>query len=126
MTITIAQLLDAEKPLNKLTETSFSGRKAFTIARMLKKLQAEEETYNTSRIELIKKYADKDESGEVKVDDEGNIHVSNENMSDFNKEFTELITTELEVDFQKIPIDWLDDVELTPIEVQALEPFIEE
>ena len=46
-------------------------------------------------------------------------------MANFQKEINDLLYADLEVDIKPIPVDWLDDVKLTPQETLILEPFIQ-
>ena len=76
-------------------------------------------------MELIKKYGEKDENGELVTDDNGNCKILNEGLDEFSKELNELIETEVEINANKISIESLDDKEFTPTEMAQLEPFID-
>ena len=126
MTIKIQDILAAKPVLDKLMHSNFSGKKAFTIARMMKKIQAEMELYEESRTNLIQKYAERDEQGELKVDEQGMIHVAPEQIFDCNAELIELAMAEINLDCAAIPYEWLEEVEMTPEEAISIEAFIEE
>jgi len=74
---------------------------------------------------LIKKYGEKDEAGELVTDDSGNCKIPNESLAMFSSELNELIDTEIEINANKIAIDSLDDKEFTPAEMSQLEVFID-
>lgn len=123
MKFTLNELNEA-KSLSLIAESKFSGKKAFLIARLMKKLQEEYDTYQTARRSLVIKYAEKDENGEPIIDSEGNVKIGKNDMDKLNKEYEELVSTEVEIDAEPIDAEWLDDIELSPNQITELMPFI--
>lgn len=121
----VGQIVNVIPVLNKLAEGKFLGRKAFVIARLVREINKESETFELTRIELIKKYAEKDEKGELIVTDDGNVHISTENLANCNEELLKLQNTEIEINAEKIPVDWLEEITLTLTEASILEPFVQ-
>jgi hypothetical protein len=74
---------------------------------------------------LIKKYCDKDEDGEMIVSEEGNVHIPMEAMKACTEELLKIQEVPAEINAEKMPIDWLEKVNITPAEAEALEPFVE-
>lgn len=126
MIVKIQDILVANGTLNKLMHANFTGKKAFTIARMLKKIQAEMDLYDETRNNIIQKFANRDENGELIVSEEGMIHVAPEKIAECNIELIELANTEITLDCNPIPFEWLEEVEMTPEEAMGIEAFIEE
>lgn len=120
----VGQIVNVIPILNKLAEGKFLGRKAFVIARLVREINKESETFELTRIELIKKYAEKDEKGELIITDDGNVHISTENLANCNEELLKLQNTEIEINAEKIPVDWLEEITLTLTEASILEPFV--
>jgi len=81
--------------------------------------------FNETRMALIKKYGEKDENGELITDDKGNCKIITENVEKFSAELNELVAAEIEINANKIKMDDLENVDFTPSEMVALEPFIE-
>ena len=121
----VGQIVNVIPILNKLAEGKFLGRKAFVIARLVREINKESETFELTRIELIKKYAEKDEKGELIITDDGNVHISTENLANCNEELLKLQNTEIEINEKKIPVDWLEEMTLTLTEASILEPFVQ-
>lgn len=121
----VGQIVNVIPILNKLAEGKFLGRKAFVIARLVREINKESETFELTRIELIKKYAEKDEKGELIITDDGNVHISTENLANCNEELLKLQNTEIEINAEKIPVDWLEETTLTLTEASILEPFVQ-
>lgn len=123
--VTVEQILKINPVLSKLVTKSYAGRIAFAIARLAREVTKEVEVFDNTRTDIVKKYADKDEYGEVKVNENGNVHITDENLALCNKELNEVLISEIELNANKMPIDWFEDVELTVEEALALEAFID-
>ncbi len=122
--VTVGQIVNAVPVLSKLVNEIFLGRKAFMVARLVREINKEGETFEMARAELIKKYGTKNENGELIITD-GNIRIPAENLDACNDELSTLQHTDVEINAEKLPIDWLDDIGLTLSEAAALEPFVD-
>lgn len=125
MTITLNELLIAQPVLNKLRTLPFRGRQAFLLAKIIKAVGEEMTGFDDSRNNILIKYCDKDENGEAIVN-EGQVHIKDDVLVECNAEIQELLTTEIEMPFAALPIDWFDEVDLSANDMAALMPFIEE
>lgn len=123
--ITLEQLVDSAESLKTLGQKPLKARCAYAVGKLLKAADSEMTNFNETRLELIKKYGDKNESGELATDEQGNVHIANEVLGDFNKELRDLLDTPVEINTNKIKIEDLGDIEFTPSEMTMLEPFIE-
>lgn len=125
MTITLGEIVLAQPTLSKLGKLSFRGRAAFVIAKLAKVISAEMEDFNAARDAILIKYADKDENNKPIIDN-GQVHLSDENLAACNSEIQELLATEVEINTSSLMAEWFDDIDITPAEVEALMIFIEE
>ena len=123
MTVSIYDIIAANPIFTKILQHEFTGKQSFMISRVLRALNTETKSFNKIREEVLKKYAETDDVGEMIIS-EGNVKIRNGEMEAFQKEINELLYAELDVDVKPIPVDWLDDVKLTPQEMIVLEPFI--
>lgn len=126
ITVKISDVVNSMEILQKLAQQNFKAKLALSIARILKAVEVEIQTFNTTRIDLIKKYGTKDENGELITNDEGNCIIDPESIEIFNKEFSDLLNTEIEINANKINVDLLEERDFTPSEIAALEPFLKE
>ena len=106
-------------------QQTFKGSLAFKIARLARELEKEMQTFNDERMKIIRKYGKKDENGELIIDENGNVNFDTDKINDLNSEFNSLLETELEINADKLPVDSIDEFELTPQEVIDLEKFFE-
>ena len=123
--ITLEQLLNSSDSLKALSQKQLKARCAYAVGRLLKAADNEIASFNETRLELIKKYGEKDENGELKNDEQGNVHIPQEVISEFNAELQDLLKTEIEINANKIKIEDIGDVEFTPAEMSQLDEFIE-
>ena len=125
ITVKISDLLNSTDTLQKLAQKDFKAKLAWSIARLLKAAEAEIQSFNETRMTLIKKYGDKDENGELITDDKGNCKIGNDVLNEFTTELNELVNTEVEINANKIKIDLLADIDFTPSDMAILEPFVD-
>ena len=125
ITSTLEQLLNSTDGLKGLSQKQLKARSAYAVSKILKAADAEMTTFNDTRMELIKKYGEKDENGELKRDEQDNVHIVDDMLPTFNKELQELLNTSVDINANKIRIEDIGDVEFTPAEMAQLDEFIE-
>ena len=123
--IKLNDVVNATETFNKIMQQSFKGSLAFKIARLARELDKEMQTFNEERQKIIQKYGNKDENGELIIDKNGNVKFDNANIEEINQEFSSLLETELEINADKLPMDSIDNFEITPQEMLNIEVFFE-
>lgn len=124
--ITLNDVVSATQTFNKLMQQPVKGSVAFKIARLARELDKEMQTFNAERQKIIDKYGEKDENGQLISDENNNIKFDSSKIQEINEEFNSLLTTELEINAEKLSMDCLDNFELTPQEMIEIEKFFEE
>lgn len=123
--VKMSQLLDSTETLKKLSNMQLKARLAFQIGRVLKAADSEITNFNEARMNLIKKYGEKDENGDLKTDEKGNCTIPNESTEEFGHELNDLIETEVEINANPIKIADLENLDFTPSDMVGLEGFID-
>ena len=126
ITVTIADILNREVVLRKLTQQNFKARLAWQITRILKNMETEIQNFHDARNGLIQKYGELDEHGHLIIDDKGNSHIRKEELATFNKEMEELLSAKVDINGEKIKLEDLENCDFTPQEMSLLEALIEE
>lgn len=103
---------------------SLEGKTSFKIARILKELENEYSIFQKSRQNLILKYGEKDENGNLITDDKGNFKIPKNNVNDFSRELDDLLETEIELNANYIDLDEIEDANFTIGQMMALNNFI--
>ena len=125
ITVKISELLNSVETLQKLSQKDFKAKLAWQIARLLRSAESEIQSFNETRMNLIRKYGEKDENGELVTDERGNCKITEGEVNDFNTELNDLLNSTVEINANKIDIDQLEDLDFTPSEIAILEPFID-
>jgi len=118
MKLKIQEVLEAAPILKKITTFSLPVKAAYNIMRNMKKIESEIKPFEESRLQLVKKYGKEDETGKTSV--------TEENLEDFYKDVASLLEEEIEVDIRLIKIDQLQEVKLTPTEIQFIVFMLEQ
>lgn len=125
ITVKIMDLVNGTSALQKLADAQLKAKLAWQVSRILKAADVEMQSFNETRMKLINKYGEKDESGELITDDQGNCKIIPDKLIEFTNEMNDLISNEVEINANKINMDDLGDINFTPGEITMLEPFIE-
>ena len=118
MELTIGELRNARIALLKIATTDQPFKLAYRLRKIAKVVDKEVQEIEEVRLEKVKKY------GKARAD--GQLEVTGENLETFHKEMKEINETQTTLDVQPIPLELLEGVRLSPLEVMRLEKFIEE
>ena len=116
--MSLVEVKNAETALNKVLSSQLDIKTSYNLGKIVKKLNEELTNLESIRIKLVGKYGTVNEKGEKNVE--------KDNLKEFYREYGEALKIEVEFDINKISIDKLSDIKLTPIEVSSLISIIEE
>lgn len=125
ITITVNNLLNTVPVLRELVNKPFKGSVAFKLARLVRELDKENSLFEEARANLAQKYCDRDENGEPIILENGLIKLQEDKIDECNEELSNLLSSQLEIVAEKIPISAFDDIELTPSQMIVIEDLIE-
>ena len=123
--ITLGELVNSTNALQKLASMSLKAKLAWQVAKLLKEAEKEIQSFNDTRMDVIKKYGEKDENGELITDEKGNCKILEGQTQEFSNELNELINTQIEINANRLSINDLGNIDFTPAEMAQLEPFID-
>lgn len=103
---------DTIDAINALIESDINATAAFKLTRLIKEFSSIVDDKIAAEKKLLEKWSDKDEEGNVLPvhDEEGNViegSVRISNISEFNKEFEELMEVENHLNYDKIEFEEL-------------------
>lgn len=124
--LTVQEMIDSIPTLRELSNKQLKSKVAFRVARLLREVQAESETFETARVNLVKLYAAKDENGEIKTDENGNTYIEQDKIEEFNKELRDLLDNTITINGDKLSLDDLGDETFTPQQMLSFSAFLEE
>lgn len=112
--------------LSTLTQKSMPLRLAYKFTKLASQIEEDYSFFIDKTREIIFKYAQIDENGNIKHNDQGNIIIKPDCISQTNQELQEL--EEIDIDSPNITftLDELENLDISPADLQPLLPFIEE
>ena len=115
MKLKLGELNIVLESLNKLIDKEIPIKTSYKLSKLTKRLIDEHSIYEKNRMKLINKYAEKDVDNNIIINKKDNsTTMIGENKINFNKEFTELINIEMELEFEKIKLDDLGEISISP------------
>ena len=114
--LTVGEIVASSQVLQLIANTKMPVKTSYRLNKMLRKVSKEVEVYEEERKKIF------DELGEEK--EEGSLQIPKDNMPEATKLFDELVSEEIEVELPEITLEHLGEMELTPLEMQALEPLL--
>jgi len=124
--ITINDLINSGDIFRELAQQPIKMRVAYNIARIIREVENEMKIFEETRRKLFDKYGEKDENGELLINADGNITITPENISLYNNEIQEVLNTSITLNAEKLNIEDLENIELTPNQVYLINAFINE
>lgn len=124
--LTVQEMVESIPVLKELSTKTLRGRTSYQIARLMREVQKESELFESARVELVQKYADRDENGKMRTDKNGNTYIAQDDIQKFNEEITELLNNPITINGDKIALSDIEDLDFTPAQMVSLTPFIEE
>lgn len=123
MTYTNSQIAKMYNDIQAIKKYKFRANTAFTIIKNAKVLKNAIELFDEARRNLLEAYAEKDGAGNAKIEN-GNYVISNK--EEFAKEFISLQNAEQDIDFSKIKLSDISEIEIEAELMETMCEFIEE
>ena len=121
----VGEVIPRVQGLQGLADRHLPVRVAYRLGKIIKVLSDEAKPYDEQRLKLAQQYCEKDEKGNPVIND-GQFRFSPENRAAFEKEHTELLTTEITVEATAIMLDDFKDIEASARELLLLGDFLVE
>lgn len=125
ITMTLNDIFNAVPALREISAKEFPGSVTFKIARLIRELDKEIQLFDEERSKIANKYGEKDENGNLVIQEGGNIKILDNKIQDCNEELQALFNTQVEINANKLPIDIFDSIEMTPTQAMNLEAIVD-
>lgn len=126
--LTNAAVFSALMALSALSERKLPVRAAIQVAKAHRVLREEWEDVEKLREKMIEEYAERDENGEKvrgeEINGQATVKIRQDAREQFNKEWKELLNSEVEVDVTISLADFGSNVEIEPSILDALSPLL--
>jgi hypothetical protein len=125
MNTKIHQLTDFPSLFEKLKSQKLTFKTSYRLTLLAKEIEKHVTFYQESFRNLIMEYSKKDENGNpIPTDDGQGVKLSEETMAEAYQRLSELQDLDAELPDYKFSPDDFGDIELTPLEMNVLLPFI--
>lgn len=104
VTLKNIEVISAFNSVGELLNLELPIKTGWNITKNVKKLESLFNTYTECQRELIKKYAIKDEKGEVRIDENNKYKIVPKFISKFNEDQSELLNCDNTIDILKIKL----------------------
>ena len=120
MKIRNERLVNSVGVLSKLTNLELPIKLSYAFSKNITKIDAELKAYNVEKRKLLNKYGEKDNEGNLKQNEKGEVNILD--IENFNKEISELLKCESEVDIHLIDLESINtDIKITPGELMIID-----
>lgn len=127
ITVTVEHILSIKPILQEAAHMPMSARDSYRLMRVLKVLDKEYETIETTQRNLIERCAERDEDGNYVPAEGGNgIKLKTEMIAEYHTELSNLIQTEIELDIKKLPWSMFEEQKITPVQMNLLADLLED
>ena len=122
----IIEALNFLNTYSKLREQTLPIKLAYKLNKLARKLENEQNFYQENLKKILDQYAQKDEKGEIKFDENKNILLIPESTKECETKLFELQALEIEELDVEFTLDELNGLEISPMELSPLFSLIKE
>lgn len=120
MKLSNERLVNSVGVLSKLTNLELPIKLSYAFSKNITKIDTELKAYNLERAKLLDKYGEKDNEGNLKQNEKGEVNILD--IENFNKEIAELLQCESEIDIHLIDLEKVDaKINITPGELMIID-----
>jgi len=124
MNVTVRQILEAQRPLQRLMQQPFPGAVAFRLVRLGRQVDAELAAYQEAQRAMAQTYGERDEDGELITQPGGGVPIPEPQREAFAAERDELMATTVELAVDPLPVRVLNGMSISPADLLLLEWLI--
>lgn len=120
MKIQLGKLYACSGILQKLSGAELKAKTAWYLLQLLKQVQTNIDEFEKIKSDKITKYGTKDDNGNIVLTQD------NEKFESIRNELDDLLSAEVEITFNKIKLEELEEIKIGIGELAAIEWLIEE
>lgn len=118
MTLKASEIIEIYDSLTKIADKEIDFNTACIIAKNIKNLSISKEIFDKKRNEIVLRYGEKDEAGNLKENGDGSVKI--EDMNGFMSEINNLLDSETDVDITQISKESIKDLKISAKDVMGL------
>lgn len=122
----IYETISAINAIQELMSSKLPSKVSWNLSKNFRKLNETIKDFNDCEQRLVKQYAIKDITGEIKLDERQQFTIMPEFVSIFNKERNEYLNCEDTMDIHIIKLSDLSSIEVSPTALYGLDFMIDD
>lgn len=126
MEISVGELLELNRVVNDLSDQQLNTILAYKIARILKKVAIEVAVAEETRTKTIMPFVKKDEEDNPIINDNNTYDIIEGKQAEVAKVLNEFFATKITIDLPTLNLKELEQIQLTPRQIEVLMPIIDE
>lgn len=123
ITVKLSDILHSVRVFKDISDKNFKGAASFKIAKMIRELDKELNTFDESKNKLLETVMERDEKGEPIIVD-GNAKIRDDKVDEYNEKINEMLNVECEINAELLDESYFEDVEITPSQGFAIMSFV--
>lgn len=123
--LTNKEIIEKVGMLGGISDRKLPVKVSYAIAKNISKIESELKHYNKEREKIVDKYCEKDEEGNLKIED-GNYAIKKEEKENWNKDMNDLQEIVVEIDAHTFNMDLLTGYDMSPNEMMCIDFMLEE
>ena len=125
--LALGDLPQVIKIFQEFLQKKFPFKTMYKINKIAEALDAEGRTFDKVRREILIKYCEVDENGELKIDDKGQVKPKDGKMDVFVREMNEFLSEKTEINIKPLTVEEFEesDEKVSGQEMRVLMMFIE-
>lgn len=125
MKLSNRKIVDSLSTLKIIAQKQLPVKVSYAISKNISKIESILNIYNKEKEKLLEKYGEKDEEGQLKPNEYGQIVINKSCEKDWEKDINDLLEIENEIDIHKFSIDLLGEYFMSPVELASIDYMIE-
>jgi len=117
--VKLGTLKNAENSLRTILTAPMPIATSYKLSKVMDKIGEELTRLETTRVELVQKHGEANDSGNLQVTDP-------DKLQEFHKEYSDLLEAEVSLEIEPIKVTDLGNVQLSAVDIKHLQSFITE
>lgn len=124
ITVKMQNIVENLDFFTEFAKRPMKAKLAFQAARLLDAVVTEYNRFTNVKTNLVKEYGQRDENGQLMMDNNGNYLIMPEKMEECQKQLEELLNSEIQICGEPLQLSDLENQDFTPAQMYALGNFI--
>lgn len=118
--LTNKEIIEKVSMLGEISNRKLPVKVSYAIGKNISKIESELKHYNKEREKIVDKYCEKDEEGNLKIEN-GNYVIKENEIENWNKDMKDLQEIVVEIEVHTFNIELLNGYDMSPNEMMCID-----